>query len=128
MKAARSRVPGARLSAPAVHLTACPAEPDGATPPTGLVTVEFSLPRDKTITLGQTQGTISWKENTALTVSAGEGFDAYRWDLDGVTRGEDGGSLTLNAKNRSVKRHRLTAFVTKGVVEYAKILDFTVQP
>jgi hypothetical protein len=96
--------------------------------PTGVVKVVFGgLPQDETINLDGGQD-ISWKANTALNVSASESFEAYRWVLDDATLGETGGSLTLKANELSVKRHKITVFVTKNGVEYAKILDFAVQP
>jgi hypothetical protein len=102
----------------------------GTDPGTGLVKIEFTgLPQDETITLNQTQGTISWKANTTLTASVSGNFEAYRWALGGVTlEGKTTVTLTLNAKDLSVRRHRLTVFIEKNGIEYAKQVDFTVQP
>jgi predicted phage tail protein len=103
-----------------------------ATPlaPTAKVTVEFDgLPQDETITLNGTQD-LSWSDNTQLTVSvSGGSFSAYRWVLDGDTASPvgTGSSLTLDARDLSVKRHELAVFVTTGgSVEYAKTVRFTV--
>jgi sugar lactone lactonase YvrE len=98
------------------------------THPAGPVKVEFSLPRDETITLSQSN-TLSWKAETPLTVNVSGTFDAYRWALDGkIVAGKTGSSLTLNAGTLSVKSHRLTVLVMKGGVQYAKELIFTVWP
>jgi hypothetical protein len=100
--------------------------------PTGVVTIEFTgLPQDETITLTSTDGELSWADNTALTVSIGETFDAYQWELDGAALGgQTGQSLTLNTGELAVKQHSLTVFVTKGAGEisltYTKRLIFTV--
>jgi chitodextrinase len=93
------------------------------------VTVEFEgLPRDETITLTGAQNVLSWSNNTALTVSVINTFDAYRWSLDSQeVPGASGSSLTLQAGNLSVKKHTLTVFVTKDGVEYAKSVTFTVE-
>jgi hypothetical protein len=106
--------------------------------PTAGITVEFDgLPKDETKTLNVTQTqTISWSENTTLTVRVTNGngdFSAYRWVLDGVAQTgakvtENGRVLTLQAGDLSVRQHQLTVFVTKGGVEYAKRLIFTVAP
>jgi hypothetical protein len=95
----------------------------------GLVTIEFSLPQDETITVDPITNLISWTANTALKVSVGGGFTDHRWDLDGERlEGETGSSLTLYAEDLSIKRYKLTVFVKKNGVEYAKILLFTVRP
>jgi hypothetical protein len=97
---------------------------------TSVVKVVFGgLPQDETITLTPTlnQDTVlSWKDKTELTVIVGKGFTNHKWDMDGVRLAETGDSLTLKANELSVKPHKLTVFVTKNGVEYAKILNFTV--
>jgi hypothetical protein len=97
--------------------------------PTGVITVDFTgLPQDDNITLAGVQD-LSWAADTTLTVTVSETFDAYRWDLDGVTLvGETTSSLTLHAGELSVKQHTLTVFVTKDSVEYTKRVTFTVAP
>jgi hypothetical protein len=104
----------------------------GAPPPdttgVGSVTVEFAGPGEETIGLTGADGDLSWAANTTLTVSVSGGFDnTYRWALDGVViAGQTGGTLTLHAGALAVKRHTLTVVVTKGGVEYAKLVTFTV--
>jgi hypothetical protein len=97
--------------------------------PTGHVKIEFSgLPQDETITLDRSSDPLSWKENTTLTVTVSETFDGYRWALDGVILAENTNTLTLYAGALEAKQHTLTVFVKRGVVEYAKILTFKVDP
>jgi uncharacterized protein YijF (DUF1287 family) len=98
-------------------------------PTSGLIAVEFTGPQDENINLlYQTQDRLSWQANTVLSVSVSEGFTVRRWDLDGKKLSGNNSRLTLYAGTLSVKRHKLTVFVTKGDVEYAKILEFTVRP
>jgi LysM repeat protein len=95
-------------------------------PPAG-VKVQFTGPRDETITLSKMEDALSWADNTALNVSVSGTFSAYRWALDGVViEGETGSSLSLNAGELSVSRHTLTVVVTKDGVEYSKVAQFTV--
>jgi predicted phage tail protein len=102
-----------------------------ATPrePTAQVTVSFTGPADKTITLTGVGGTLSQAANTALTVTVTVtgAYSVYRWALDGsIISGETGNFLTGYAGSLEVKRHTLTVYVKKGVVEYAKRVTFTV--
>jgi uncharacterized repeat protein (TIGR02543 family) len=92
------------------------------------VSVSFTaLPQDEAIALSGVQA-LSWSDNTALTVSVSGGFTAYRWDMDGAAlSGETGGSLSLNARDLSIKKHTLTVFVTADGVEYAKSVSFVVE-
>jgi hypothetical protein len=93
----------------------------------GSIKVQFTGPRDETITLSGTEGALSWAANTALNVSVSGTFSAYRWALDGVViEGQTGSSLSLNAGELSVSRHTLTVVVTKDGVEYSKVVQFTV--
>jgi predicted phage tail protein len=100
--------------------------------PTGLVRVELGgLPEDEEITLTGPENTLSWFDNTQLTISVSETFTAYRWILDGaVLAGETGASLSLSAGNLAVKKHYVTVFVkkTNDGPEYAKRVNFTVEP
>jgi quinol monooxygenase YgiN len=97
-------------------------------PPTGLIRVQFTGPQDETIDLIQTGGPLSWTDNDSLNMSVNGSFTVYRWDLDGVTLPGTNNSLTLYARDLSIKQHRLTVFVTKGGLEYTKVAIFKVEP
>jgi hypothetical protein len=86
-------------------------------------TVNFTGPRDETITVTQIPGAGS------LTVSVSDQFTKYRWFLDGVLlKNETKSSLSLDVSELSLKQHELTVFVTsKNSVEYAKALRFTLE-
>ena len=104
-----------------------------ATPlaPTGSFTVNFTgLPEDETISTndGGEPISLSLVDNDELSVSVTGGgeTDTYRWTLDGKAIAGTGSSLTRKARTFSAGGHTLTVFVTKGGVEYAKIVTFTV--
>ena len=103
-----------------------------ATPlePTAGVSVSFTGPADETVNLTGPGNPLSAAANPPITVTVTGSYQDYRWALDGrqiwEVNGSSGSSLTMKAGNLEAKRHTLTVYVTKGGVEYAKILTFTV--
>ena len=87
----------------------------------GSVTYTFSgLPVDETITLSAASA-LSWTNNTSLTVSVSETFNAYEWYIDGVVvSGQTTQSITLQARTYRVGVHTLTLRVQKDGVWYTK--------
>ena len=65
-------------------------------------------------------------DELSVSVTGGGETDTYRWTLDGKAIAGTGSSLTRKARTFSAGGHTLTVFVTKGGVEYAKIVTFTV--
>jgi hypothetical protein len=91
----------------------------------GITVVFTGLPQDEAIDLGAAQ-TLSWNENTALTVTA-SGFKSYQWYLDGnVLSGETGSGITLYGGDCRIGQHRLAVQAGKGGAYYSKTVNFTV--
>jgi hypothetical protein len=83
------------------------------------ITISFTGGQDETIDLsGLPENTLSWTANTALTLSVPGNWESYQWYLDGVPLEAVTNTLTLRARDCSLKTHQLLVVVYKRHVPY----------
>jgi hypothetical protein len=70
---------------------------------------------------------ISWKDNTAISLSVSGSWVSYQWFVDGVALpGETSSTLAKHAQDFSLARHSISVRVLKDGNYYSKTVSFTV--
>jgi hypothetical protein len=96
-------------------------------PPGSLeLTITVTTPQDQTITFNQVDDIVVDFGST-LTVTIGETFDSYSWNLDGATlSGQSAATVSINSGTLALGVHHLAAFVVKNGLLYSKTVRFVV--
>jgi hypothetical protein len=95
----------------------------------GTITVSFtSNLTDEAQALDINPGSsLSWKNNTAISLSVGGSWDGHQWYVDGVAlAGATTSILTKHAQDFSLAQHSISVRVLKGDTYYSKTVTFTV--